>query len=136
MYPNQYHGYYTYVRPGFSPPVRTSLDHSMGGGRNVASQDVVFRSDDGFYIFRESLINLKFSPCYWGVDPKLDSRTRVNRFFFSNFLLLPSRNVDLATLKSPGLKVKLLVGPTCKIPHVTQKGCSGIRRSPKMCQVE
>ena len=29
----------------------------------------------------------------------------------------------------PLLKVKLLVGPTCKIPRSTQRGCSGIRRS-------
>ena len=36
---------------------------------------------------------------------------------------------------SPGLKVKLLLGPTsCKIPRSTQRSCSGIRRSPKMCQ--
>ena len=34
----------------------------------------------------------------------------------------------------PLLKVKLLVGPTCKIPRSTQRSCSGIRRSPKMCQ--
>ena len=40
----------------------------------------------------------------------------------------------MAPLRSPGLKVKLLVGPTCKIPRSTQRSCSGIRRSPKMCQ--
>ena len=32
------------------------------------------------------------------------------------------------------LKVKLLVGPTCKIPRSTQRSVWGIRRSPKMCQ--
>ena len=38
--------------------------------------------------------------------------------------------------RSPGTKaVKLLVGPTCKIPRSTQRSCLGIRRSPKMCQV-
>ena len=31
------------------------------------------------------------------------------------------------------LKVKLLVGPTCKIPRSTQRSCSGIRRSPIRC---
>ena len=40
--------------------------------------------------------------------------------------------MDMATLK-PLLKVKLLVGPTCKIPRSTQRGCSGIRRSPSRC---
>ena len=39
----------------------------------------------------------------------------------------------MATLRSPGLKVKLLVGPTCKIPRSTQRSCSGIRRSPIRC---
>ena len=35
----------------------------------------------------------------------------------------------------PGTKaVKLLVGPTCKIPRSTQRSCSGIRLIPKMCQ--
>ena len=29
--------------------------------------------------------------------------------------------------------VKLIVGPTCKIPRSTQRSCLGIRRSPKMC---
>ncbi len=33
----------------------------------------------------------------------------------------------------PLLKVKLLVGPTCKIPRSTQRSCPGIRRSPEMC---
>ena len=33
-----------------------------------------------------------------------------------------------------GKAVKLLVGPTCKLPWSTQRSCSGIRRSPKMCQ--
>ena len=32
------------------------------------------------------------------------------------------------------LKVKPIVGPTCKIPRSTQRSCLGIRRSPKMCQ--
>ena len=50
--------------------------------------------------------------------------------------LEPFRIFFMATLtENPGLKVKLLVGPTCKIPRSTQRGCSGIRRSPKMCQV-
>ena len=40
----------------------------------------------------------------------------------------------MATLRSPGLKVQLLVGPTCKIPRSTQRGVQGIRRSPKKCQ--
>ena len=31
------------------------------------------------------------------------------------------------------IKVKLLVGPTCKIPRSTQRSCSGIRRSPDRC---
>ena len=35
----------------------------------------------------------------------------------------------------PLLKVKLLVGPTCKIPVSSFRSCLGIRRSPKMCQV-
>ena len=43
--------------------------------------------------------------------------------------------VNMATLRSQTLKVKLLVRPTCKIPRSTQRSCSGIRRSLKMCQV-
>ena len=35
----------------------------------------------------------------------------------------------------PLLKARLLAGPTCKTPRSTQRSCSGIRRSPKMCQV-
>ena len=36
----------------------------------------------------------------------------------------------------PLLKVKLLVGPTCKIPRSTQRSVHGIKRSlTKMCQV-
>ena len=37
---------------------------------------------------------------------------------------------SMETLKSPGLKVKRLVGPTCKIPRSTQRSCSGIGRDP------
>ena len=40
----------------------------------------------------------------------------------------------MATLRSPGLKVKLLVGPTGKMPRSTLRSVQGIRRSPKMCQ--
>ena len=41
----------------------------------------------------------------------------------------------MATLRSPGLKVKLLVGPTCKFPRSTKRSeRSGIRQIPKMCQ--
>ncbi len=36
----------------------------------------------------------------------------------------------------PLLKVKLLVGYIRKIPRSTQRSCSGISRSPKMCQVQ
>ena len=40
----------------------------------------------------------------------------------------------LATLRPPGTKVvKLLKGPTYKTPRSTQRGCSGIRRSPIRC---
>ena len=43
--------------------------------------------------------------------------------------------IFMATLRSPGLKVKLLVGPTCKKTHdqPTQKGrltFGNVRRSP------
>ena len=34
----------------------------------------------------------------------------------------------------PLLKVRLLVGPTGKIPRSTLRGVQGIRRSPKLCQ--
>ena len=36
-------------------------------------------------------------------------------------ITIPSR--CLATLRSLGLKVKLLLGPTCKIPRSTQRSC-------------
>ena len=40
----------------------------------------------------------------------------------------------MATFReNPGLRVKLLVGPTCKIPQSTQRSCWGIRQIPKMC---
>ena len=44
--------------------------------------------------------------------------------------------VDMATLRSPGLTVKLLVGYIRQIPRSTQRSCLGIRQSPKMCQVD
>ena len=44
------------------------------------------------------------------------------------------KSCNIRTLRSPGLKVKLLVGPTCQIPRSTQRSVQGIRRSPKMCQ--
>ena len=44
------------------------------------------------------------------------------------------RDVSLMWSWQP-LEVKPLVVPTCKIPRSTQRGCLGIRRLPKMCQV-
>ena len=53
-----------------------------------------------------------------------------------DFVFFGGQKVIMATIReNPGLKVKLIVGPTCKIPRSTQRSCSGIRRSPKMCQV-
>ena len=40
----------------------------------------------------------------------------------------------MATLRSPRLKVKLLVGYIRQIPRSTQRSCSGRRQIPKMCQ--
>ena len=68
----------------------------------------------------------------------------VTRMTFTSFTLLLEIfriqalilwDQNIATLReNPGLKVKLLVGPTCKIPRSTQRSVQGIRRSPKMCQ--
>ena len=43
------------------------------------------------------------------------------------------RHMTYENLRSPGLKVKLSVGPTCKIP-LKLKGSKGIRQIPEMCQ--
>ena len=51
--------------------------------------------------------------------------TFFNRLFVSH---------SMATLRYPGQKVKLLVGPTFVKSHDQLKGTKGIRRSPKMCQ--
>ena len=59
-----------------------------------------------------------------------NSRTTWRQWCLVNFFLC-----CLATLRSPGLQVKLLVEVTGKIPRSTLVGVQGIRRSPKMCQV-
>ena len=60
-------------------------------------------------------------------------RYPIRRLFISQIGSFPPLNPWQPL--GPLLKVKRLVGPTCKIPRSTQRGCSGIRRSSKMCQV-
>ena len=106
----------------------------------VSNRNLLFQ---GAPIFRGELLVsgsvpfLQHGANSWG--PKLDGGELFSTFFRSRcagwWILSSHRNQ--AKLRSPGLKVKLLVGPTCEIPPSTQRSYVGnVRRSPIRCAKE
>ena len=71
-----------------------------------------------------------------GISPFSIGNTSSNGPFSSSYVSLPECNrVHFPwQILCPLLKVKLLVGPTCKNPLNSKGLAKGIRRSPKMCQ--